>query len=237
MAAVTSTDSIEDIARRIASEAGGFTGGPIERFGDVGRHTLKSLKFTGLKRDSYVLDVGCGVLRLGYWLIRYLQPDRYCGIEPNPKYVEIGLKHAIGPELAAAKRPRFDGNTDFDFSRFGIKFDFVVARSIFSHASPEMVCRTLESFRDNSSADGVMLVSYKPLSKDNIGARVIDLKQKSGDWSWRRYGKAHLQRLARERDLFAANFGKPFNGQVWLRVSKRDLKKSRKAVEAMELPV
>ena len=226
MANLSDPDSIEDIARRIASEAGGFTGGPIERFADVGRHTLKSLKLTGLKRDSYVLDVGCGVLRLGYWLIRFLQPDRYCGLEPNAKYVELGLKHAIGPELAAAKRPRFDGNTDFDFSKFGVKFDFVVARSIFSHASPEMVCRTLESFRDNSSDDGIMLVSYTPLGKEDIGARVIDLKHRGGEWSWRRYGKIYLQQLARERGLFARNYGKPFNGQVWLRVSKRDLRAS-----------
>ena len=217
--------TIDEIARNIAAETDGFTGGPIARFGDVGLHTLNSLKRTGMHPSSTVLDVGCGALRLGYWLIRFLQPDRYHGIDPKPHYIAAGLKHAIGPKLAAEKRPRFDNNTEFDFSCFGVKFDFVVARSIFSHASPAMVCRVLESFRDNSTDRGVMLVSYKPiLSKENLGAGVIDIleKESRGGWSWRRYGKAHLRKLAKERGLFASNFGKPFNGQIWLRVSKTD---------------
>lgn len=215
--------SIEDVARNIAEETGGFTGGPIARFGEVGLHTLQSLKRTGLHPSACLLDVGCGALRLGYWLIRFLQPDRYCGIDPNPRYIAAGLKHAIGPKLEAEKRPRFDHNAEFDFSTFGTKFDFVVARSIFSHASPEMVCKVMESFGDNSTGKGIMLVSYKPIRKQNAGARVIDVLEKENGWSWRRYGNTHLKKLARERGLFAANFGKPFNGQIWLRVSKTDL--------------
>jgi len=214
------TPSIEEVAKRIAEATGGFTGGPVERFGEVGQQTLKALKRAGLSRYSYVLDVGCGALRLGYWLIRYLQPDRYCGLEPVPKYVEAGLQHAIGPELAAIKRPRFDHNSQFDFSSFGVKFDFVVARSIFSHASPEMIGRVLDSFRDNSSDDATLLVSYNRLLSTERGKRIVDVK-KHGEWSWRRYGKPYLQDLAKERGLRAGHFGKPFSGQVWLHVTKR----------------
>lgn len=217
-----SYDSVEEIAKRIASETGGFTGGPIDRFGVVGRQTFQSLKATGVRRSSKVLDVGCGALRLGYWLVRFLEPDCYCGLDPNPKYVQAGIKHAIGEKVMKTKRPRFDHNMDFDFSVFGIKFDYVVARSIFSHTSPEQVCTVLESFRDNASDTGIMLVSYRPLKKDEAGEKVIDVN-KFGEWSWRRYGKAYLKQLAQERGLYATNFGKPFNGQVWLRVSKQDL--------------
>ncbi|HVU21330.1 MAG TPA: class I SAM-dependent methyltransferase [Rhizomicrobium sp.] len=223
-----SHDSVEEIARRIASETGGFTGGPIDRFGVVGRQTFKSLKAAGVRRSSKVLDVGCGALRLGYWLVRFLEPDCYCGIDPNPKYVQVGLKHAIGDKVANAKRPRFDYNMEFDFSVFGIKFDYIVARSIFSHTSPEQVCKVLDSFRDNSSETGVMLVSYRPLKKAELGEKVVDVN-KFGEWSWRRYGKAYLKQLAQERGLFAGNFGKPFNGQVWLRVSKQDLNAAKEA--------
>jgi len=217
---MSETPSIEEIAKRIAEATGGFTGGPIARFGEVGQSTLISLKHAGLRRNHRVLDVGCGVMRLGYWLVRYLQPDCYYGLEPQIKYVETGLQHSIGPELAAEKRPRFDHNTDFDFSPFGVKFDFVVARSIFSHASPEMVCRVLESFRDNSSDTGIMLVSYRPLKKSEAGEGVVDVKH-NGEWSWRRYGKPYLRGLAQKRGLEVRNFGKPFSGQVWLRVTKK----------------
>jgi len=210
--------SLHEVAKNIAKATGGFTGGPIERFGEVGQQTFKALKHAGLSSDNYVLDVGCGALRLGYWLVRFLEPDRYCGLEPNPKYVEAGVKHGLGPELAKEKRPRFDHNMAFDFSPFGVKFDFVVARSIFSHASPEMVCRVLESFRDNSSDDAIMLVSYRPLLERERGERVVDVKG-HGEWSWRRYGKRYLQDLAKERGLQARNFGKPFSGQIWLRVT------------------
>lgn len=216
---MSDTSSVEEVARRIAEATGGFTGGPIEKFGEVGKRTLVTLKQAGLRRDDCVLDVGCGALRLGHWLVRFLQPDRYYGLEPKAHYVKAGLKHAIGPELQAKKRPRFDHNRAFDFSVFGVKFDFVIARSIFSHASPDMVCRVLESFRDNSSEHGVMLVSYKPPPKKSLGDRVVDSK-KHGEWSWRRYGKKYLQDLAQERGLGARNFGKPFSGQVWLRVNK-----------------
>lgn len=214
--------TIEEVARNIARKTGGFTGGPIERFGEVGLHTLMSLKRAGLHPSAHLLDVGCGALRLGYWLIRFLQPGCYCGIDPNPRYIAAGLVHAIGPKLEAEKQPRFDCNAEFDFSVFGRKFDFVVARSIFSHASPEMVCRVLESFRDNSTGKGIMLVSYKPVGPQHKGVQFIDKKKKDGDWSWRRYGTAYLKKLAHERGLSAANFGKPFNGQTWLRVSKTD---------------
>lgn len=211
---------IEEIARRIATETGGFTGGPVESFGDIGRYTLDSLEQCGLTPDSTFLDVGCGALRLGYWLIRYLNPDRYYGLEPMKKYVDAGLKHAIGSELAAQKRPRFDYNREFDFSPFGVKFNFVVARSIFSHAAPPLVCRALESFRDNAVPNGIMLASYKTTVKMDGDADVVDINQKAGDWSWRRYATAYLQNLAQERGLSAEKFGKPHNGQVWLRVSK-----------------
>jgi SAM-dependent methyltransferase len=225
---VSSHDSVEEIAKRIASETGGFTGGPIDRFGLVGRQTFMSLKAAGARSSSRVLDVGCGALRLGYWLVRFLEPDCYCGLDPNPKYVQAGLKHAIGEKLAMLKRPRFDHNMEFDFSVFGVKFDYVIARSIFSHTSPEQVCKVLESFRDNASDTGVMLVSYRPLKKDEQGEKVVDVN-KFGEWSWRRYGKLYLKQLAQERGLFAGNFGKPFNGQVWLRVSKQDLSAAKTA--------
>jgi hypothetical protein len=217
---MSETLSLEEIARRIASETGGFTGGPVDSFGDIGQYTLDSLEQCGMTPDSRLLDVGCGALRLGYWLVRYLNPDRYCGLEPIQKYVDVGLKYAIGPDLAAEKRPRFDHNKNFDFSPFGVKFNFVVARSIFSHASPAMVCRALDSFRDNSAPNGIVLASYKVTVKADRDAEVVDVNQKASEWSWRRYATSYLQKLAEERGLSADKFGKPHNGQVWLRVVK-----------------
>ncbi len=213
-------NAIDEVARRIAEETGGFTGGPIHLFGEMGRFAFDSLKQNGLEKSNFVLDLGCGALRIGYWLVRYLDSDRYCGIEPERAYVEAGIKHAIGPELAAEKRPRFDHGEGFDFSVFGVKFDFVVARSIFSHASPKMIRRALESFRDNSTERGVMLASYKQTRADDGGADVVDAHNTDDGWGWRRYAPSYIHGLARECGLAADDFGKKYNGQVWLRASK-----------------
>ncbi len=215
--------SANEVARRIAEETGGFTGGGVELFAEAGKYSFNSLKKNRLKPSSRVLDYGCGALRLGYWLVRFLDPGCYFGIEPTKKFLAAGLKHAVDPELQAEKRPRFHHSGDFDFSVFGEKFDFVVARSIFSHASPEQFSKSMESFRDNSTEDGIMLASYRPLRKRDGKADIVDPHPHGPDWRLRRYGLPYLQERARERGLFADNFDEPFNGQVWLRLSKKQL--------------
>src|SRR5213082_1830019 len=57
-----------------------FFGVPVKDFAFAGREQLAYLMDAGLKQDSQVLDIGCGVLRAGYWLIHYLDPGCYCGI-------------------------------------------------------------------------------------------------------------------------------------------------------------
>ena len=58
---------------------GVFLGGPPgERsFEKIGRSQLVILLKNGLYPNSRVLDVGCGALRGGYWLINFLQPGCY----------------------------------------------------------------------------------------------------------------------------------------------------------------
>jgi hypothetical protein len=217
---VSEKDALAEVARKIGADTRGFTGGGVDLFAEVGRFTLTSLQDNGLSPDSRVLDLGCGALRLGYWLVRYLDPDRYYGIEPNRKYVQAGLRHAIGPELEAAKRSRFHYAGDFDFSVFDIKFNFIVARSIFSHAPPEAFCGAMQSFCDNSTVGAVMLASYRPMRKRDPNVDFIDPNPDGPDWRLRRYSLDFLQRSARDRGLTADNYGAPFNGQVWLRLSK-----------------
>ena len=59
-----------------------FLGGPADDFERVGRLGFTVLLQEGLRPSSRVLDVGCGALRLGYWLLRFLDPGRYFGIDP-----------------------------------------------------------------------------------------------------------------------------------------------------------
>lgn len=127
--------SIQARADRLAKE-GYFLGGPPEHFDSVGRRQLITLLKQELMPSHKVLDVGCGCLRGGYWCTQFLDPRCYFGIEPNNSMLEIGRKQIVGADMMRAKCPSFSNRDDFDFSTFGDKFDFVVARSIWMHAAP-----------------------------------------------------------------------------------------------------
>lgn len=224
-ASMPDVGAAQQVGERIAAETRGFTGGKLPLFAEAGRQTLQALLQNGLKPHHRLLDLGCGALRNGYWLVRYLDADRYFGIEPVRNYVEIGLKHAVGDALMAEKNPRFDYGKDFDFSVFGVTFDFVMARSIFSHAGPDQVRAALASFHDNSTDKGVMLSSYVQDLGNKADAGVEQAQSTEG-WALRkhsrlrRYSLDFLQNLAGEYSLRAENFGERYNGQIWLKITK-----------------
>jgi hypothetical protein len=141
-----------------------FLGVPVKDFEKAGREQLAYLLTAGLNPESKVVDVGCGVLRGGYWLIHFLNPGNYCGIEPHKERLETGIQSILEPEMLAVKRPRFDTNPFFDTSVFGEKFDFFLAYSVWTHASRLQVQATLDSFLRDSTKDGVFLTTYLPAS-------------------------------------------------------------------------
>jgi hypothetical protein len=77
-----------------------------------------------------VIDLGCGVLRAGYWLIHFLDAHCYYGIESHAERLEAGRKTILEPDTERTKKPRFDTNANFDTGVFGVTFDFFLAYSI-----------------------------------------------------------------------------------------------------------
>ena len=124
----------------------GFLGVPTETFEDAGRRQFIALLNEGLCPESKVLDIGCGCLRVTYWLARFLDPGCYCGIEPARVRVEHGLHFLLTPDLMMAKQPRFDFNPHFDSSVFATKFDYFLAGSIWTHAGKSQIEATLSPF-------------------------------------------------------------------------------------------
>jgi SAM-dependent methyltransferase len=155
-----SEQTLQRRAERLAETR--FLGGPTWTFERVGRHGLEVLLHEGVTPQSRVLDVGCGALRLGYWLMRLLEPGHYYGIEPNEEMLNIGLGELVEPEIVEHADAHFASNDDFDFSVFGETFDFVVARSIWTHASRAQISAMLASFAATASPEGVFLASYYP---------------------------------------------------------------------------
>ena len=150
--------SLQEIGQILHSE-GIFTGGPPDYFETAGRLQLATLLREGIYPDSKVLDVGCGCLRGGYWMIHFLGRGCYFGIEPAVFMLNKGIQHVLEPEVFREKQPRFDNNDRFDFSVFGEKFDVVLARSIWTHTSKKQIQIMLDSFAANSSPNAFFLAS------------------------------------------------------------------------------
>jgi SAM-dependent methyltransferase len=204
----------------------GFLGGPPKLFDSAGREQLIVLLEYGLKFDSMLLDIGCGCLRGGRWMIPLLDGGHYFGIESNRHMVDKGLESFIAREMIELKKPRFDYNDQFDFSVFNVKFTHFIARSIWTHASKPQVEQMLDGFAASAEPNGVMLTSYVPAKifggrADYQGARWIGQSHESEERGMIAHSFGWLQAACRRRGLTVRRVPRaPFNEQVWLEVSR-----------------
>ncbi len=217
------SQSLKERAEAVQAR-GIFLGGPLRKFETVGRNQLSILLRNGLNPDSKVLDSGCGCLRGGYWLIHFLQPGGYYGIEPSQEMLDIGKELIVTPALIEQKQPRFDMNPDLDFQVFDSQFDFIIARSIWTHASPLQIAKMLDEFIATTGPDGVLLTSIKPCPWYRrqyrgdawVGATVVEPQEGTVlyRFSW-------IARICQERGLTATRLDTEY-GQLWLRITRAD---------------
>ena len=202
----------------------GFLGVPTATFEQAGRSQLIALLNEGLNPESTVLEIGCGCLRIAYWLIRFLDPGQFYGIEPARKRVEYGLEYLFTPEEIAAKQPKFHFNADFDSSVFGAQFDFFLARSIWTHASKRQIEATLNSFVRDAKESGIFLASYLPAQspeEDYCGERWVGTSHESDTPGVIRHSLAWITQQCQKRGLQVTELpGIDCDCQFWLRVRR-----------------
>jgi len=143
--------------------------GPPERFDLMSLSQVGLLHKFGLREHHYVLDFGCGSLRLGRMLLPYLLPQRYFGIEPNGWLVEQGFLYETGQDIRAIKQPSFSYDSAFDCTVFGRQFDFIVAQSIITHTGRSEAQTLFESASRALLDSGVFLFSFA--ADEKLGPR------------------------------------------------------------------
>ncbi|MCL4742261.1 MAG: hypothetical protein KJZ54_08665 [Phycisphaerales bacterium] len=114
---------------------------------EVGRLQLRFLRGRGLRRDHRLLDIGCGALRGGVHLVRYLDVGRYTGVDKEPELLRIGAEQELGTALMAAKRPTLLALAAFEFERLPARPDIAWAHSLFTHLPMEHIRRCLANLR------------------------------------------------------------------------------------------
>src|ERR1017187_1537453 len=203
-----------------------FFGVPVLDFEKGGREQLAFLRAAGLNPDSKVVRLGCGVLRAGYWLIRFLDIGGYFGIEPHRERLQFGVEMLLEPAMRELKRARFDTNPHFDTSVFGEKFDFFLAYSVWTHASKAQIQAMLESFTRDAKEDGVFLTTYLPANwrhPDYKGDRWYGTSHESDVPGCIHHSRRWIESECDRRNLLVRSLGKDkTHRQSWFQIARRN---------------
>ena len=183
--------------------------GPPLKYDLVGAMQFNLLTSFGLRDYHKLLDIGCGSLRSGKLMIPFLRKGHYYGIEPNNWLIEEGVKNELGNEIISLKSPTFNNSSNFELQSFKIEFDYLIAQSIFSHASKEQIIQCLSEAKAVMKKDGFFLATFV-LGKENYTG---------SEWVYPgcvTYQNEFIKKLVREQNLDAikTKWHHP-NGQTW----------------------
>jgi hypothetical protein len=132
----------------------------------MGKWQFDLLLRGGLGEDHYLLDVGCGCLRGGVHFINYLRSGKYYGIDMHEDLLDVGYDTELAILGLQDRLPRKNLSCaeNFDASVFGVKFDFALAQSVFTHISLNKVRVCLERLAGIMNQGGRFFATYFPSS-------------------------------------------------------------------------
>jgi hypothetical protein len=130
------------------------------RWDELGKLQFDFLCAHGLRPDHVVLDVACGSLRAGVYLIPYLNANHYWGLEKEPDLVAAGVAHELAPGLQELKQPKFLINSDFDVSAMTVAPDFIWVHSLLTHLPLEMIRTCLTELKSIAGPQTVCYATF-----------------------------------------------------------------------------
>jgi SAM-dependent methyltransferase len=145
---------------------------------------LELLRREGCVPTSHVLEVGCGALSAGAYLIDFLDADRYVGIEPNRWLIDAALRERRVRRAVREKRPVFIDRIDFDASEAGRRFDFVLSHSVLSHAAHWQLDQFLANVVRTLAPNGRILASLILAEGNPYGSTGTPDKRDSMHTEW-----------------------------------------------------
>ncbi len=149
--------------------------GPLGFWNELQAYQLNTLKLNGLKPEHSLLDIGCGPLQGGIAFIKYLEKNKYYGIDVNPKSLEAGIRQIEKYHLTN-KNPFLSLSNSFGREELkGIKFNFIWASQILYYFNDEKLKSLMEWLSLSLKDDGKFL-------GDIIGAKHYEFKTKEHSW-------------------------------------------------------
>lgn len=134
-------------------------GGMWDEIGALQRDFLMA---RGLQPGHRLLDIGCGALRGGVTLIPYLDPGNYWGIDKHRALLDIGWVAELAPLGLTVRQPRAQlvALADFEFAQLGVRFDYAIAQSVFTHLPLNRLRRCLARLAPCMADGGVFYASF-----------------------------------------------------------------------------
>lgn len=130
---------------------------------ETGKILFDFMKSVGMKPHHKLLDIGCGPLRAGVHFVDYLDSGNYYGIDKNCEYLQFG--NLMIEFLGIDKEWTLKHDCDFDFS-FGVKFDYALAGSLFTHLSNNKISRCLINLKKALRKKGEFYATFFMVESD-----------------------------------------------------------------------
>lgn len=133
--------------------------GPEKLYDKIGKIVFDLCIEKGLLKQHFFLDIGCGSLRIGKYIIPYLYKNRYFGIDPNEWLIQEALEKEFDCDIKEKKNPIFSFTDKFEFD-FDKQFDFILANSIFIHAGLEQIKLCINNAINVLKDNGIFIFNY-----------------------------------------------------------------------------
>jgi SAM-dependent methyltransferase len=157
-----------------------------DSFRERGRDQWSVFREHGLEPWMRTVDYGCGSLRLGQHAIEYLDPQRYCGIDPSQHFIDAGLA-LLDPAMVAAKLPWVGGLDDQTIDRIHEwKPQFIFSNAVLQHVPPADLPTYFERL-DRMMTPGCVAIIMFPCA-------TTEKRIKATSWA---YPQAQLERIAK----------------------------------------
>jgi cyclopropane fatty-acyl-phospholipid synthase-like methyltransferase len=117
------------------------------------RTIFKNLKSAGLKPNSNVLEIGCGIGTVSNLILKFITEGSFVGLDISPESINIAKNFN-----AFHKKSEFMVNDMSNFTH-KTKFDFVVFPDVLEHIPVEQHANIFETVSKLTAPDAVILIN------------------------------------------------------------------------------
>lgn len=177
-----------------------------DQFNEMGQEHFDYLMSKKLQPDHVFLDVGCGGLRTGQFIIPYLDNNNYFGLDRMPELIEFGLNNVLSAEIVFEKQPKFSVNDNFNCDFVDKPVDVAWCQSLMSHLSKDDITSCLSNIKNIMAPSGKIFFTY--FRKDGMDQTEADAQQT--------HSKKDLYYNERYMDqiVSSCNLEKIYNGNI-----------------------